>query len=53
MDVVCSKDLYTPSQREVINIVCKYKGIHSLVDTVLCDGRTIDPVVLTRQPSTL
>ena len=51
MDVICATDLYSPAQREVINCVRKFKGIHSLADIVLCDGRTVDPVVLSREPS--
>lgn len=50
MDIICSTDLYSPLQREAINRVRKFLGLHSLADVVLCDGRTVDPLVLTRQP---
>ena len=50
MDVICETDLYSPSDREIINRVRKFLGVHSLADVVLCDGRTIDPVVLGRRP---
>ena len=51
MDVVCSTDLYTATQREIINRVRKFKGLHSLADITLCDGRTVDPKVMTTDPS--
>lgn len=35
----------------IINAVRKHKGIHSLADCTLCDGRTIDPWVMTDAPS--
>lgn len=35
----------------VINRVRKFKGLHSIADLLLCDGRTVDPWVLTTDGS--
>jgi hypothetical protein len=51
MGLICDNDRYTPNQREQINRVQKFKGLHSVGDFVLCDGRTPDPFVFTREPS--
>jgi hypothetical protein len=51
MDVICSQDLYTPADRLAFNRVCKFKGLHSVADVTLVDGRSIDPFVFTREPS--
>lgn len=51
MDVVCSNDFYSSRQWEAINRVRKFKGLHSIADLVLCDGVTVDPWVLTKDPS--
>ena len=51
MDVACAMDLYTWAMRDVINRVQKYKGLHSLGDLTLCGCITIDPFVITRDPS--
>jgi hypothetical protein len=51
MDRICSTDIFTASQRLRINRVWKYKGIHSVGDFTLCDGRTPDPFIFTREPS--
>ena len=50
MGLICDNDRYTPNQREQINRVRKFKGLHSVGDFVLCDGRTPDPFVFTREP---
>ena len=51
MAVICCMDLYTALDREIINRVRKFKGLHSMGDLVLCDGRTVDPFALSREPS--
>eukprot|EP00956_Cyclotella_meneghiniana_P031687 scaffold83869_cov45-Cyclotella_meneghiniana.AAC.7 len=51
MDVICATDLFPKSDWRAINRVRKYKGVHSLADIVLCDGRTLDPWVLTTEGS--
>jgi hypothetical protein len=50
MEVICSTDLFTRAEWCSINRVRKFKGVHSLADITLCDGKTIDPWVYTRQP---
>ena len=51
MGLICDNDRYTPDQRERINRVRKFKGLHSVADFVLCDGRTPDPFIFTKEPS--
>eukprot|EP00956_Cyclotella_meneghiniana_P034366 scaffold104037_cov45-Cyclotella_meneghiniana.AAC.3 len=51
MDLICSTDLFSQSAWRSINRVRKYKGLHSLANIVLCDGRTVDPWVLTTEGS--
>lgn len=51
MDVICGTDLYSPSDRAAFNRVRKFKGLHSLADLTLVDGKTVDPFVFTRDPS--
>jgi hypothetical protein len=51
MDVICKTDLYSPSDRAVFNRVRKFKGLHSLANVTLADGKTVDPFVFTRDPS--
>lgn len=51
MELICCTDIYTPRQREAINGVRKFKGLHSLADLVLCDGRTMAPFALSSEPS--
>jgi hypothetical protein len=51
MDIICSTDIYSPSDRAVFNRVWKFKGLHSLADVTLVDGKTVDPFVFNRQPS--
>lgn len=51
MDIICSSDLFSCSDWTAINRVRKFKGIHSVADFVLCDGRTVDPWVFTSEPS--
>eukprot|EP00956_Cyclotella_meneghiniana_P043229 scaffold259317_cov96-Cyclotella_meneghiniana.AAC.3 len=46
---ICFQD--PRSDWRAINRVRKYKGVHSLADMVLCDGRTVDPWVLTTEGS--
>lgn len=50
MDVVCSTDLFSWSEWCSINRVRKFKGLHIIADIVLCDGCTVDPWLLTRDP---
>jgi hypothetical protein len=51
MDLVCSNDLYSPTDRKTFNRVRQIKGLHSVADVTLVDGKTIDPFVFTREPS--
>jgi hypothetical protein len=51
MDVICSTDIYSPADRAVFNRVRKFKGLHSVADITLVDGRTVDPFVFTKDPS--
>jgi hypothetical protein len=51
MEWVCPSPLFSKGEWLGINRVRKFKGIHSVADFVLCDGRTVDPWVLTREPS--
>ena len=51
MDVICSSDLFDCNDWAAINRVRKFKGVHSVADFVLCDGRTVDPWVFTNEPS--
>jgi hypothetical protein len=45
--------MFVKSAWLAINRVRKYKGLHSIgiADLLLCDGRTVDPWVLTTEPS--
>jgi hypothetical protein len=51
MDVVCSTNMYTHDYQLAGQRVRRYKGLFSIGDFVLMDGWTIDPFVLTREPS--
>jgi hypothetical protein len=51
MDIICSTDRYSPSDRAVFNSVRKLKGLHSLADVTLVDGKTVDPFMFNREPS--
>jgi hypothetical protein len=51
MGKICETDLFTANQRLRINRVRKHKGIHSVGDFVLCDGRTPDPFIFNRDAS--
>jgi hypothetical protein len=51
MEVICSMDIFSRADWIAINRVRKYKGLHSIADFLLCDGRTVDPWVLTNAPS--
>lgn len=51
MAMVCPSHTYSHSDWTAINWVCKYKGLHSLADITLCDGKTLDCTILTRSPS--
>jgi hypothetical protein len=51
MEWVCPSPLFSKGEWLGINRVRKFKGIHSVVDFVLCDGHTVDPWDLTREPS--
>ena len=51
MDIICSQDIYTAAQKASINRVQQHKGLHSLRDITLCDGRTIDQSIFTCERS--
>lgn len=51
MAVICAVDIFSKAEWVVINRVRKYKGVHSIADLLLCDGRTVDPWVLTTASS--
>lgn len=51
MEVICAVDIFSRSDWVAINRVRKYKGLHSIADFLLCDGRTVDPWVLSPEPS--
>ena len=51
MGKICETDLFTANQHLRINRVRKHKGIHSVGDFVLCDGRTPDPFIFNRNAS--
>ena len=52
MDIVTATDVFSAVEWAIINRVRRFLGLHSLTDLCLCDGRTVDPVVLSCTPST-
>jgi hypothetical protein len=51
MDALCDLRIYSAAQWIWLNRVRKFKGVHTIGDMVLCDGRTLDPAMLTRGAS--
>ena len=51
MDWVVRSGPFTAAEIIKINRVRKFKGVHSVADFLLCDGRTVNRWVLTRDPS--
>ena len=50
MDTITDLVIYSTADWVKLNRVRKFKGVHSVGDLVLCDGRTIDPLMLDRRP---
>jgi hypothetical protein len=50
MDIICSSDLFSRGDWAAISRVRNFKGIHSVADFVLCDGRTVHPWVFSTDP---
>jgi hypothetical protein len=51
MSVICAVDIFSKAEWILINRVRKYKGVHSIADLLLCDGRTVDPWILNTESS--
>ena len=51
MDALCDLRIYSAAQWIRLNRVRKFKGVHTIGDMVLCDGRTLDPAIVTRGTS--
>lgn len=50
MDMFINTNIYTTAQLRRLNQVWKFLKVHSLADILLCDGRNVNPVYLTRAP---